>query len=185
MSEPELYIEPGSSAEVANWRSWKFNGEDVETALQVLAGVGGVYKKAERVLAEIGLEILAQTLSEWANHKFPDRYHAILRERGREIEELAASKAREAVIKAQTAQNLAIEQTIERLEANDPRVDPSQAAQRMAVVMGINNDHNLKLTGRPTQITEHRDPNEILRSLGAIAGLVKVENEAEGDVQED
>jgi hypothetical protein len=178
-------LEPGSSAELANWRSWRFNGEDVETALQVLIAMDGSYKRASDALKEIGLDINPGTLSAWRNSIHADRYYELLREKGRQIEERAALRMLETVGKAQDVADMAIEQTRELLEQKNPRMDPSQAAQRMTWVMGVNNDHMLKLTGRPTQITEHRDPNEILRSLGAIAGLVKVENEAEGDVQED
>ena len=178
----EPYLEPGSSAELANWNSQKFNGEDVETGLQALIYAGSAPKAAE-MLAEIGIDVTPSTLLRWKNTMFPDRFHELLRERGREIEERSAGTMRSLVQQIGEIEELAWERTRQMIEEGNPRIDPSQVAQRAAVAKGINNDHNLKLTGRPTQITEHRDPNEILRSLGAIAGLVTVENEA--DVQSD
>ncbi|MDP8909820.1 MAG: hypothetical protein M3N47_12070, partial [Chloroflexota bacterium] len=67
----------------------------------------------------------------------------------------------------------ALQETAAQLERGELR-DASLAARNAATVKGINVDKLLALSGRPSEVVEQRDPNEILASLEAKGILMPV-----------
>lgn len=82
---------------------------------------------------------------------------------------------------ATEVESLAIERAREMLE--EGRIaDPSKVARDLADVKAKNVDKRLALQGRPTQISEHRNTDEIVRALEGmgVAQRVSVESTAIG-----
>jgi hypothetical protein len=52
---------------------------------------------------------------------------------------------------------------------NGTAKDPAAVARNLATVAGISTDKFLALTGRPSQIVEHRDSRDLVKSLAAMA----------------
>jgi hypothetical protein len=98
-----------------------------------------------------------------------------LRERvAPKIEAAAANNMLSTVWEASEVQNLAIERAKEMLE--EGRVaDPSKVARDLADVMAKNVDKRLALQGRPTQISEHRNTDEVIRALEGMGVAKRVE----------
>lgn len=105
-----------------------------------------------------------------------------LRERvAPKIEAAVANNMLSNAWEATEVENLAIERAREMLE--EGRIaDPSKVARDLADVKAKNVDKRLALQGRPTQISEHRNTDEIVRALEGmgIAQRVSVESTAIG-----
>lgn len=70
----------------------------------------------------------------------------------------------------------AVEQTYERL-AKGEIADPARAARDLSQIRTQAVDKRLALQGRPTQISEHRSPDEIVRALEGMGVVKKVDAE--------
>ena len=70
----------------------------------------------------------------------------------------------------------AVEQTYERL-AKGEIADPARAARDLSQIETQAVDKRLALQGRPTQISEHRSPDEIVRALEGMGVVKKVDAE--------
>lgn len=75
--------------------------------------------------------------------------------------------------RAALATRLAVEKTIEMFEAGQVR-DPSRVGRDLSQISSQMVEKRLSLQGRPTQIVEHRDVNEIVRALQGM-GVLQVE----------
>lgn len=75
--------------------------------------------------------------------------------------------------RAAAATELAVQKTQEMLDQDKVR-DPSRVARDLAQVTAQSIEKRLSIQGRPTQIVEHRDVNEILRGLQKL-GIVHVD----------
>ena len=108
-----------------------------------------------------------------------------LRERvAPKIEAAAANNMLSTVWEASEVQNLAIERAKEMLE--EGRIaDPSKVARDLADVMAKNVDKRLALQGRPTQISEHRNSDEIIRALEGMGIAERVEITAGSEASAD
>lgn len=89
------------------------------------------------------------------------------------IEAAAANNMLSTVWEAGEVQNLAIERARELLE-EDRVADPSKVARDLADVMAKNVDKRLALQGRPTQISEHRNTDEVIRALEGMGVATRV-----------
>ena len=88
-----------------------------------------------------------------------------LRERyAPQLEAEVVRQLRETAIYAGVVQRKAIEAAEERLDARKD-IAPAQTAAALAKVSSSATEKLLALTGRPTQITEHRTLEEIVRPL--------------------
>lgn len=170
---------------------------EIEHALGVLAFYGG---NSIRASEATGIE--ASVLRRWKLYKHPDLYRQIQEREGPKLEQLGAAQARETIIRAGEAEADLFDLLNQRIhEANAPQPQredhPTDASyeqahqtwlkrgspkelselagtiQRVSTAKGINGTKLLELTGRPTQIIEHREGDDILKALATkIPGLV-------------
>lgn len=143
---------------------------EIDKALTVLAYYGG---NSARASAETG--IAASTLRDWRTTVHRDRYLEITEREGPRLEALAANQARELVIRSADIEHA----IIDRLAAQDDEAPTTKeltelagALQRITTSKGINTTKLLELTGRPTQVVEHRDPKQAAAALARRLGVV-------------
>ena len=118
------------------------------------------------------------TIRDWARTKHWERYEQLREQWGQLRERTIANEMRDVALESVEAQKLAVSRAVERLEKDrDP--EPARTAAALAKVGQTNVDKMLSLTGRPTQITESRNVNEILRSLVAKGVLALPEEPAQ------
>jgi hypothetical protein len=148
--------------------------ETIETALRSLANVGGSVRRAAKITG-----VPERTLRSWKNELYRDRYEQHASEVAQLIEDGAIVELRERITRASELEDRLLDELERKLRKGEVR-DPAAAAQRLAVIKGINVDKLLKLTGRPTVVHEHRNYVELVESLRR-RGLVDV---IEGEAQE-
>ena len=103
----------------------------------------------------------------WSRTTHWERYCEQLRETWQgKVEQTLANDMRDAARESLDVQRLAVQRARERLDSGRDD-DPAKSAASLARVAQSNTDKLLSLTGRPTQIVENRNINEILRSLVA------------------
>lgn len=165
-----------------------YSQEEIDTCLQALVAWSGNTSAAVRYLesiAEDGQRVPTPiTLLNWSRTKHWERYEQIREQWGGLREKSISNDMRDAAQEAVDAQRLAVEKAKERLEANRDD-DPARSAANLARVAQSNVDKLLSLTGRPSQITESRNVNEILRSLVAkgVLSLPEAPDEVDGTVE--
>src|SRR5581483_2942115 len=159
-----------------------FTQEEVDRGLTALIAWAGNAKAALRHLEATSTEDQRipsyHTLCEWARTKHWERYEQLRETWAGKVEQTVANDMRDAAREAVEVQRLAVEKARERLEAGRDD-DPARSAASLARVAQSNTDKLLSLTGRPTQITENRNVNEILRSLVAKGVLALPEEPAQ------
>lgn len=148
----------------------KYSEHEVELGLATLALSGGNTGRAEKVLASKGISIPRQTLREWMEVTYPERYTATLSNMRDKVGEQVASESME--IAAMTT--VVERDMVARLqrELHDVPADKLAAAvQKLAQAKEQNARTARLLRDQPTSVTEIRDPAEIiaeLKSLGVI-----------------
>lgn len=153
-------------------KSRSYTAAETDRCLLDLVICGGNSLLAARRLKEAGVEIASRTLREWRQTRHRERYLEIARVHAPMIDRLITQQAREGAIRAAEVEQRAWEAQMEQLDEGQVR-DPSAVARNAAVSKAVNVDKMLLLEGRPTQITEHRDVDEIIRALDAVApGIV-------------
>jgi hypothetical protein len=152
-------------------KSRRYSAREVEEALLEIVVNGGNSVTASQRLAERGIEVSDRLLRYWRTNTHRDRYAELAEEHSQHIEKIILQGARENAILAAEVERKALAATLTQIEAGELK-DASTAARNAATVKGINVDKALQLTGRPTQITEKRNLQEITRSLIA-AGVLK------------
>lgn len=151
--------------------SSKYTATEIERGLISLAFNAGNSRNAEKQLKSEGIEIPAVTLRDWARNRFARRYLDICDRHGREIEDTYVARQRELALQASDAAAMAVAQTIEDLKAGKLK-DPAGAARNLEVVSGTAADKVLVFTGRPNNISEQRNPEELLAKLTRLAGSI-------------
>lgn len=147
-----------------------YSPPEIEAALRTLVYYGG---NTSRTSAEVGIP--QQTLHDWRAHDHRDRYLEIAEREAPKLEALAAQQARELILRAGDAEHGLLDKLNTAL-ANDETTpkELSELAgtlQRLTTSKGINGTKLLELTGRPTQIVEHRDPKQAATALARRLGL--------------
>lgn len=144
-----------------------YPAETIEAALTALALHNGNARQAHEALVEQGVDTPDErTLHRWRNSP---RYAELHDQRKTEIEAAAVRQWREITVTGAHAQLLATERAINGLDDLDAK-DASAVAKNIAIATGVAADKLLVFTDRPNQITEHRDPDQILRQLETIVG---------------
>lgn len=165
-------------------------GEDVELAqtthldrvLLTLIYCGGSHIRAARMLRQSDEHPLRITHPQLAriHHDHEERFAQLHDRYAREIEAYAIRELRMAAIGAFATSMEAVEQAREQLADGEVK-DPGKLARDMAVTGGVLIDKMLVLDGRPNQIQEKRNVDEILSD---IARAIKDET-VEGSVVSD
>ncbi len=141
--------------------------EKVTAALVVLAELGGNVKAAAKRTG-----ISQPTLRDWRSEKHAAQYDEIRTKFGRELEEQLITTAR---VNAHRAGEVEAE-LIERMRTVSDKDAPA-ALRAITDAKAKNVDKLLSLTGRPSAITENRDPSSILESLVRLK-VLKVDESA-------
>lgn len=143
---------------------------EIDKALTVLAYYGG---NAVRAASDIGMS--DRTLRLWRSETHRERYLEIAEREGPRLEQLAAQQARELILRAADAEHGVLDRLATRLDDTESTSkELSELAgtlQRLTTSKGINGTKLLELTGRPTQIVEHRDPKQAAQALARRLGV--------------
>jgi hypothetical protein len=92
-------------------------------------------------------------------------------EEQRQVELILTDTTRLTALEAQKVTYKAVKHAEMLLDQGKAK-DPSAVARNLATVAGIATDKTLALTGRPSQIIEHRDTTEIVKALASMAPSV-------------
>jgi hypothetical protein len=131
---------------------------DIDSALGLLAVNGGNLAQTARQTSRA-----PATLRDW-RESHPARYREHCERIAQAVERDIVIGARNLAQSVGETERLALERTHEQLEANQAK-DPSGVLLRLATTKGIQLTKLLELTGRPTQIVEHRDASELMRAI--------------------
>ena len=148
-----------------------FSAEDRTRALVLLAARAGNCSQACRELEADGLMVPVDTLRSW---KKGDEYERIRHEYGHKLEDYVIAEIRERMVEQSDLERLALEKTREALENDDVR-DPARVMRDIAHAKSQNIDKLRVMTGRPTDITENRSLDELVKALAAL-GVAQVDS---------
>ncbi len=152
--------------ELERVRSHKYTVEEVDTALLTLSRAGSSRLASEH-LASIGIEITPERLRSMRNKEYPNRYAHLQAQHGAELDQLIVQNSRAAFLQAAVIEERVLDRLEDNIEKLDARDLPA-AAKNLTTVKAINLDKHMLATGRPTQITEHRDAASLLAQLGDV-----------------
>lgn len=133
------------------------------TPAEITEGILAVIHLGSHRAAAETLGIPRQTIDYWIKHH-QDQYRELHDKHKTQIEDDAARRMRDKLLLADQVETAAIELEHQRI-LNGEVKDAAASARNMATVKGINADKLLTMTGRPAQITEHRNTDEILAKL--------------------
>jgi hypothetical protein len=164
-------------------RAGQYPEKVVMQALGALAANSGNATLSARQLIEDGVvdkdvTTFAGLIRSWSRDKYAKQYRELQDKLAPDLEATLVHSLRDRAQQAVTLQELALDKTMERLERGRDE-DPSRTAANLARVAQANTDKMLSLSGRPSRITEVRDPYEVLRALAArVPGLIDLPDEA-------
>jgi hypothetical protein len=136
----------------------------------MLAYCGGNARRASDQLATIGVQVPWATLRNWRYSQYTERYHEIRREHWREIERRNREEMPSLIRAMQDLEEQAVEQAREDLAAGKIK-DIGSFLRNATTSKAINIDKHSLLVGRPTSITEHRNSEDVLRSLASLGHI--------------
>ena len=145
----------------------------VERCLWETAAAGGSATRAHAVLSEQGLDPLPprRTIQNWTTGRFRNRYHEMLSEQARDLEEIVAAQATANAIRMGDAEQDALRQTMAGLSMASG-VEASMILRNISQSKAVQVDKAQLLRGRPTQINAERSLDELARALERL-GLVE------------
>lgn len=138
----------------------------VERALAAMAAYPDL-AQASAYLAEQGYQANVDLLRTMRDVQFRDRFEKVRDSLAPRIEASLANDFLDNARMAAEVERMAVERTRQMLEEGKI-AEPSRVARDLSQVKTQSVDKRLALQGRPTQITEHRDPREIVRALEAM-----------------
>jgi hypothetical protein len=140
-----------------------YSDEDVIAGM--LAVIGNTsYPDAVRALKADGRDVSEETLRRWCKDTKSVQFEKLREEWGGKIEAQLASNFLDNARYAAQIERQALEAVQKSLDNNTAR-EPAKIARDVSQVKSQSVDKRLALQGRPTQITERRDLNEIVRAL--------------------
>jgi hypothetical protein len=139
---------------------------ELEAGLQALVLCGGSTHKAEQMTG-----IPRATFKSWAV-KHRERLDVIRHERGPQLERMAIDGFRAFILRAEHAKNVALDETLKRLEDGTAR-DPGRDLSQISVAQGIATQRMLELDGRPQGVPGgERTVTEIFKQLERLGAVV-------------
>jgi hypothetical protein len=164
MPQPNRYTNGGPDA---------WTAEQIDDALTALIAMAGNATGAVKYLKSAGKRAPAsQTLLNWARTVHWERYEELREKVAGARENTLANDYLDAAAYATEGARLATKKAIERLNAGKDE-DPARTAANLTTVAQKSTDKRLSLQGRPTQIIENRNVEELFRSLAAM-GVLKL-----------
>jgi hypothetical protein len=157
---------------------------DIERAITAMI-VCPTLEDAVEALEEQGIQTTIGVLEVWRDREpgISERYAKRREELAPQLEGVFANDLLDNARRSSLVIQLAIDETKQRLETGTV-AEPSRVARDLSQVMSQAVDKRLAIQGRPTQITEHRDVNEILRQLVAL-GVFKIDDAIESTAEDD
>lgn len=158
----------------ATRRGHEFTETEIDRALTALAlNTGNIDRARETLKLDATLTRIPSraALHQW-KHRHAERYDQIRTERRPSIEAAAINDYAAIVARTQQVVLEGIEQTATGLHDLDAK-DASAAVKNLAIAGGVAADKLLVFTDRPNQITERRDPEQLLRALEGIVGTAE------------
>lgn len=155
-------------------RGHEFTQDEIDRALTALAlNSGNSYRAREALKLDSTLERLPsdRVLRQW-KAKHATRYHEIRTKRAPDIEAAAVQDYRAIVAATNEAHLELVEHARDGIE-DLTAYEASAAAKNLAIAGGVAADKLLVFTDRPNQITERRDPEQILRQLETFIGTAE------------
>ena len=152
---------------------------DIDRCLMALAIEGGNVPATVRFLkaaANGGRSPNRDTIRRWRD-QYPARYAYHTTERAKEIEDGIVRGQRELIAGASIAAQDAVSLEHKRILEGDIK-DAAASARNLQTVAGIGVTKIMEMTGRPTQIIEHRRPEDIVRRLNEMVVDSDAEEEA-------
>ena len=142
-----------------------FSQEQIDDALMALIAWAGNASAAVRHLKSVGKRApRVETLLNWSRTLHWERYQELREKYGDQIEKGLAADYLDSARELREVAHMAAEKAKERLEAGEDQ-DPGRTAANLARASAIALEKSLTLQGKPTQITESRNPSEILAGL--------------------
>lgn len=145
-------------------RADRFSPQQVDAGLLALVQAGSAERASVLLEETQGYRIAPSTLNLWRSKMHRDRFFEIAREHAPEQEEQLIHAKRALLARLEEGKALGIEKAIEQLESGEAK-DPSAIARNLAVVGGIDTRDYLLLTGRPTEVVEHHNADDLLRKI--------------------
>jgi hypothetical protein len=145
----------------------EYSPTEIDKALTVLAFYGG---NAAR--ASVDTNIPTATLKLWRSAKHRDRYYELAEREGPKLEAIGASNAREIVLRAAHAEHKILDSLDSDELTSKQMSELAGALQRISTSKGINTTKLLELTGRPTQVVQHLNPQQTIQALARDLGIV-------------
>jgi len=159
---------------------------EIDQALTAVALCSGRVSRAREQLLAAGVDIPERTLRTWVVDLFPNRYQAAAERYAPQIERLMITQLRAGATRGFEASTAAMELEMQRLAAGEVK-DAAASSRNLATAGAIMADKMLLLDGRPTQISEQRSMDDVLRSLAAkgfIDGTATEEETADAGIAE-
>ena len=157
---------------------------EITEALMALVATASNASAAERWLKSQGKRTpVSKTLTEWSRTTYLERFNE-LREKYRDKLEADLAHSMRDAARAATAATLEAVEAARQGIRNKTEKDPARAAANLARVAQSQTDKLLSLTGRPTQITETRNLEQIMRSLVAKGVLTLPEEPERVQIEE-
>lgn len=179
---------PGYSDAIG--RPMKFPALVVEQALWEMAANGNSATRASRALEEAGIvnpstggAISPRTIRDWARKIFRNRYHEIVVEGVRELEEIVASKNIDLAIRQGEAEQSALAQTLAGLP-HATAVEASQVLRNINQAKTANVDKALQIRGRGHAPSVEQGLKEVVQVLKSLK-LVEQDEVVDADVVEE
>lgn len=158
----------------ATRRGHEFTQDEIDRALTALALNSGNTTRARETLKLDST--LTRTPSQRVLHlwktKHAQRYQEIQTQRAPQIEAAAVHDYRAITARINQVVLDGVEQTATGLPDLDAK-DASTAVKNLAIAGGVAADKLLVFTDRPNQITQRRDPEQILRQIETIVGTAE------------
>lgn len=140
--------------------------------LVALAASGRSPTLAHESLKRQGIDIPLSTLTDWT-HRYSDEVQRIHDQIAPQLEAQMVRQHRDIALLAHEETMAMIHHAREQREEGKIK-DAAGAARNLATTAAIVTDKLLALTGRPTQITEHREPSKLIDSLASKGISVQV-----------
>ena len=149
-------------------------------AFAALAMAGGCRAEAVRAVEGVSLSTLQTYLK---NH--PEEYEEVRRNLAPQIEAAVVEEMRAFIVQAGRVKSKVLERIDRALDEDAiPERDLHNTLRNVAASQATSVDKTLSLSGRPSQITEHRSAAELLERLQKLGALKRPDHDAEATATE-
>ena len=155
---------------------------DIEQALAAVAFYATL-EEAVEYLASKGYQTNVALLKRWRDVEYVDRYAEVRALAVQELEEKFVGDLMDGARLADMVSNLAVARALEQLQ-NGHCKEPARVARDLQQVSSQKVEKAMSLSGRPTQIVEHRSFAEITNALVALGVARYVDSTADDEPPE-